>query len=100
MLNLSILSKFNLSLTMEIKNYKKKNLIVNFYISIKILETEFSVAKGHPILPANVPVIKLRRKIQLFQFPSLIPFLIPFLFSRHLLLPTISDGVLFCFKIL
>ena len=45
MLNLSILSKFNLSLTMEINNYKK-NLIVNFYISNKILETEFFVAEG------------------------------------------------------
>ena len=58
MLNLSILSKFNLSLTMEINNYKK-NLIVNFYISNKILEMEFSIAKGHHILLANVPTIKL-----------------------------------------
>ena len=82
MLNLSNLSKLNLSLTMKINNYKK-NLIVNFYISDKILETEFSVAKGHPTLAVNVPAIKLERKIRPFHFP--------FLFSRHLLPPTISD---------
>ena len=77
-----------------------KNLIVNFYISNKILETEFSVAKGHPILPANVPAINLQRKIRSFQFSSLIPFSNFVLFSLHLLPPTISDGVFFRFKIL
>ena len=59
-----------------------------------------SVAKGNSILPANVPAINLRRKIRPFQFSSLIPFLIPYLSSRHLLPPTISDGFLFRFKIL
>ena len=72
MLNLSILSKFNLSLTMEVNNYKK-NLIVNFYISNEILETEFSITKGHSILPANVTAIKLRGKIRPFQFLSVTP---------------------------
>ena len=46
-----------------------------------IFRNGISVAKGNSILPTNVPAIILRRKIQLFQFL----FLIPFLSSRHLL---------------
>ena len=46
-----------------------------------IFRNGISIAKGNSILPTNVPAIILRRKIRLFQFL----FLIPFLSSRHLL---------------
>ena len=80
----------------SVSNFTSNKLIFILYI----FRNGISVAKDNSILPANVPTIKLRQKIPPFQFPSLIPFLILFLSSRHLLPPIISDGVFFRFKFL